>query len=82
MTPERRCIDWLFIVTWLTLAVAALAFALVIGAGVVWLVGQVWRAFWFVAVPWVQVNGDQLAIGLALGCFIAAVVALALEEKR
>ena len=70
--------DWLLIVFWLALLCAALAFALVIGAGVVWLIGRAFMAVW----PWVQAHSDQLTLGLAIGIAIGAVVALAMEDGR
>ena len=77
MTRPRR-VDWLLIVFWLALGLAALAFA----CGLLWLAGQLWRAVWPVLWPWVQAHSDGLTIGLGIGIALGAVVALALEDKR
>ena len=78
MTPERPRVDWLFIVVWTALGIAALAFA----TGILWLAGRIWRAVWPVLWPWIQAHSDQLITGLAIGIIIGAVVALAMEDGR
>ena len=71
-------VDWLLIVFWLALGLAALAFALVIGAGIVWLAQRILAALW----PWFVAHSDGLTLGLGIGISLGIVLALALEGRR
>ena len=78
MTPDRPRIDWLLVVFWAALLFAALSFACVIGAGIVYVGQRILAALW----PWVQTHSDELTIGLAISVTIGAVVTLIVEDKR
>jgi hypothetical protein len=75
MTPR---IDWIALVTWSALLLAALSFAFVVGAGVVWLGQRILAAVW----PFAQAHSDGLTLGLCIGVALAAGVALALESDK
>ena len=77
MTPARR-VDWLLIVFGAALSFAALAFACVIGAGVVHVAQLLLAALW----PWFVAHSDGLTLGLAIGISLGIVLALALEGRR
>jgi hypothetical protein len=78
MTPDRPRVDWLFVLFLLALGAAALTFACLIGAGIVYVGQRILAVVW----PWVQAHSDGLTIGLAIGVTLGAVVALALEDGR
>ena len=84
MTPTRR-VDWLLAAFWAALLFAALAFACVIvggalyvGAGIVEMGKHILAALW----PWFVAHSDGLTLGLAIGCSLGIVLALALEGRR
>jgi hypothetical protein len=75
MTPR---IDWIALVTRSALLLAALSFAYVIGAGVVWLGQRILAVVW----PFFQAHSDGLTLGLCIGVALAAGVAVTLERNR
>ena len=78
MTPTRPRVDWLLAAFWAALLFAALSFACVIGAGIVYVGQRILAALW----PWVQAHSDELTIGLGIGIALGVVVALIVEDRR
>ena len=76
MTRPR--VDWLLVAFWAALLCAALAFACVVGAGIVYVGQRILAALW----PWVQAHSDGLTIGLVIGGSLGIVLILALEGRR
>lgn len=78
MTPARPRIDWLLVVFWTALLCAALSFACVIGAGIVYVGQRILAVVW----PWAQAHSDGLTLGLAISVTLGAVLALIVEDRR
>ena len=77
MTRPRR-VDWLLAAFMAAIGVAALAFACVVGAGIVELGKHILAALW----PWFVAHSDDLTLGLAIGISLGIVLLLALEGRR
>jgi hypothetical protein len=77
MTRPRR-VDWLLAAFMAAIGVAALAFACVVGAGMVYVGQLLLAALW----PWFVAHSDDLTLGLAIGISLGIVLLLALEGRR
>ena len=75
MTRPR--VDWLLIAFWAALLCAALGFACVVGAGVVYVGQRILAALW----PWFVAHSDDLTLGLAIGLSLGIVLRLALALR-
>ena len=77
MTRPRR-VDWLLAAVWAALLFAALAFACVVGAGIVYVGQRILAALW----PWFVAHSDGITLGLVIGLSLGFVLSLALAGRR